>query len=76
MEKNEEKVNFEHEIKEELYFVHFKLFRAAIMEDVIGGNEIHSKIFYCEFYILICSIVTMILSIIDVRFMYYCFEIV
>ena len=37
------------------------------MADVIGANEINSKIFWCEVYIVISSLTTIILSIIDVN---------
>jgi len=38
------------------------------MRDVIGANEIHNKIFYCELYILVSTITTMILGVIDVLY--------
>jgi len=36
------------------------------MGDVIGANELNDKIFNCECYIVISSLTTIILSILDV----------
>jgi len=52
LEKNDEKVDFENEIKEELYFVHFKLFRATIMEDVMSLEEMK----FIQKYFIVSSI--------------------
>ena len=40
--------------------------RDKLMKEVVGANEIHSKILYCEFYILVSCIITIMLGLIDV----------
>lgn len=44
------------------------------MKEVVGANEIHSKILFCEFFILVSSVITITLGVIDVILKLYCFK--